>query len=164
MFNMMALLLLTGMRLSDAVLLKPDNIDADMGNYVLIIREGKSPSAVRRVPVAPCLRQGIGAAIAGLRGKSNYWTNAFILYRRKMGLTDERTVLHSLRHSFSTFADSDEKLQRHHIQSVIGHSKGSVTDIYTRVSDNQRQRVVAAVEAALPRELVALIVKRFGEN
>ena len=63
-----------------------------------------------------------------------------------------------------TMADANELLQRHHIQAVVGHSKDSATDIYTRVSDGKRQCVIDAVEAALPRELVALIVKRFGKG
>ncbi len=164
LFNLMSILLLTGARLSDVLGLTTADIEKarDVNGLVFIIREGKTKSAVRRVPVAPCLRAGVFAAVAGIKGVSNSWSNRFTEYRKEIGLTDKRTTLHSLRHSFSTLADANESLQRHHIQSVIGHSKGSATDIYTRVSDGSRQRVVEAVEATLPVELVALIRSRFG--
>lgn len=169
MFNLLSILLLTGARLSEALQLTTADIDSD--GTILIIRSGKTASAVRRVPVAVCLRHGVVSAVAGIKGVSNSWSNRFTEYRRSTGLTDKRTTLHSLRHTFMTLADSCEDrdpsgayLQRHHIQSVVGHSKGSATDGYTRVSDAKRLAVVEAVEKALPKELVALIKRNFGQK
>ena len=101
-FNLLSILLLTGCRLSEALRLVPADLDGNM----LVIRTGKTKAAVRRVGVASCLRDGIVSAVAGIKGTPNSWTNRFIEYRRKIGLTDERTVLHSLRHIFMTLADS----------------------------------------------------------
>lgn len=58
-----------------------------------------------------------------------------------------------------TFAS---QCQKHHVKAVVGHAGEDVTDIYMTVSDDDKVKVVDAVEVALPVELVALIRRLFG--
>jgi len=158
LFDYMAILVLTGCR-RDEIL-----EHAELDDGWLKIQGGKSAAAVRRVPVAKILQNGIARALDRIRreGRSgNAWTQHFMRYRRSIGLNSSTTTLHSFRHSFSTLAD-DAGIQKHQVKAVIGHSKGDVTDIYLRVSNENRISVVEAVFLKLPDPVRSAISNRFS--
>ena len=61
LFDLMSLLLLTGCRRDEV------STHADLLDGFLVIRAGKTGTAVRRVPVAECLRAEIGAVVARIK-------------------------------------------------------------------------------------------------
>ncbi|NJO35510.1 MAG: site-specific integrase [Rhodospirillales bacterium] len=158
LFDYMAILLLTGCR-RDEIL-----EHAKLEGHWLEIQAGKTASAVRRVPVAQCLRQYAENSLQRIRaeGRSgNGWTQHFMRYRRSLGLTSNKTTLHSFRHTFSSLADSGG-VQKHHRMAVMGHSRGDTSDGYTDVSDDNRRAVVEAVAERLPPIVAWQISERFG--
>ena len=62
LFDLMSLLLLTGCRRDEV------STHADLLDGFLVIRAVKTGTAVRRVPVAECLRAEIGAVVARIKG------------------------------------------------------------------------------------------------
>ncbi len=175
LFDLMTGGLLLGARRSEVVRFKVK----DYRGGFLHVTKGKSKAAIRKIPVSKLVRPALTAIVSGLapddyiflRSKSgvalhtrgNLCGQRFERFRKALGLTDDATVYHSLRHTFMTLAD--ESRPRHHVRVVVGHSdKKDTTSGYTRVSDRNRVRVVQAVVKALPAKVKAEISRRFGKG
>lgn len=164
LFDIVALLALTGARRTEIASLTVDDIEGDW----IQIRRGKTSNAVRRVPLADCLKAGMRDVAEHAKEDGRLFsirpdavTIHFKAYRDALGLTDPKTVLHSLRHSFVSLA-SAAGCPKHHIKAVVGHSKSDVTDNYLEVDDDSKAAVVNAVAARLPVAVREAIEMRFG--
>ncbi len=172
-FDLMAAGLLLGARRAEVVGFKVK----DYRSGWLHVTKGKSRAAIRKIAVPKLIRPALTRIVAGLkpddyiflRSKSdvtihtrgNLCGQRFERFRKSLGLTNDATVYHSLRHTFMTLAD--ESRPRHHVRAVVGHSdKKDVTAGYTRVSDRNRVRVMQAVLKGIPAEVRKVIASHFG--
>lgn len=127
----------TGARLEEIAQLKASDVDEN----ALIIREGKSGAAARRVPIhsaiSPLVKKLANSTTDGylipgllpagrdqLRGAQI--GKRFQTLRRTVGLTDPRLVFHSFRNTIATqLGEAGVPLQT--IQWIIGHEHSGVT-------------------------------------
>jgi integrase len=150
----LAMLTVTGARLSEIMLATWDNVDFDRGMLTVPRSKNGRPryiplspiavailerQAIRRLPdnphVFPSWRR-CGRAIEGVRGA---WRRA----KKAAGLPDDLRV-HDLRHSFaSALANSGTPLNE--IGTVLGHTQLSTT---TRYAHHSPQRLIATATAA----------------
>ncbi len=157
LFDICAMLVTTGLRRGEPFLIQVKHVT---GKWIEV-PEGKSASAVRRVPIAKFM-QPIWKRILKGRNPDDYLFSEksevkaqkpgnltgqhFLRWRRSIGLDDPATPIHSLRHWFITKAHSlgNPKLNT---KSVVGHSTGErdVTDIYTEVDDFAKIQVMESV-------------------
>ena len=125
----------SGARLAELVNLKVEDVKADHFK----IREAKSESGVRSVPIHPKVRKtfarliekskdGYLLAIGG-KNRSDTMSKAFQRLRKDQGHTDPAKVFHSIRHTVVTKLRR-AKIDNRIIQQIIGHSDGSVTGGY----------------------------------
>jgi integrase len=165
------MVVVTGMRRGEPFSLKAKDVSASW----FFIPEAKTEAGVRRVPVPALLRPGLKRILKGkdpgdflfeegseAKGQKpgNLLGQQFLRHRRAIGLGDDSIPMHSLRHWYSTKADS-LGFQRHQIQALIGHDSGekkSVTTVYTKVMDRPKQDIVAAVLKALPPQVKAIML------
>lgn len=146
-----------GLRISEALGLKPLDVESDM------LRISGKGGKVRLVPLLPAVRAAIDAyqtqcpfaltadeaLFRGVRGKQLNATTVQALVRRlrgALGLADSVTP-HALRHSFATHLlnhGADLRV----IQDLLGHANLSTTQVYTKV---QTQRLFDTIRAFHPR-------------
>ena len=134
----------TGCRRSEA--LKIHWKDIDFENGMILFRETKSGRA-RVVP----LRSSLKRLLLDLPQQSerlfpfesSYVSRLFKKYAKKSGLP-RGLSLHSLRHSFLTYAVSTSKNLRG-AQSLAGHSDISVTEIYTHLLPEDLRSIIAGL-------------------
>ena len=154
-----------GLRVSELVTLPLSALDARAGLLHVTGKGGKE----RVVPVGGAALAAVAAYLAGardrLRGKLASETDALFLSRRgsamtrqnffalirklaqRAGIPSERVSPHVLRHAFATdLLDGGADLRS--IQSMLGHSDLSTTQVYTHVS---RSRLRKTVEERHPR-------------
>jgi integrase len=110
--DLMALGLYTGARLDELCSLRVEDVTDSSGNLTLVVSEGKTKAALRRVPVHPCIAHVIARRTKG--SKDGYlfhelkpsgpdlkrgWkiSNRFTDYRRKVVIDGPDTVFHSFR-------------------------------------------------------------------
>jgi integrase len=177
LFDVAAMLVSTGMRRGEPFSLKVKNVSAGW----FFIPEAKTEAGVRRIPVPDLLKPGLKRIMKGkspddflfLEGghaksqKPGYLTGQrFLRHRRRVGLVDDSIPIHSLRHWYSTKADS-LGFQRHQIQALIGHDSGekkSVTTVYTHVMDKPKLDIVASVIRTIPSQVKKSIAADFGRS
>ena len=131
----------TGCRRTEALELKWNDID--FSNDTVLFQKTKGGKA-RVVP----LRSKLKSLLLDLPHQSDYLfplesgyvSKLFKKYARKAELPDELT-LHSLRHSFLTYAVSTSKNLRG-AQSLAGHSSVKVTEIYTHLLADDLRDIV----------------------
>ena len=154
-----------GLRVSELVTLPLSALDARAGLLHVTGKGGKE----RVVPVGGAALAAVAAYLAEardrLRGKLASETDALFLSRRgsamtrqnffalirklaqRAGIPSERVSPHVLRHAFATdLLDGGADLRS--IQSMLGHSDLSTTQVYTHVS---RSRLRKTVEEHHPR-------------
>jgi integrase len=177
LFDISAICVTMGMRRGEPFKLKVKDVD---GNW-FFLPDSKSPAGVRRMPIPPLLQPGLKRILKG-KGPEDFLFDdrckakgqkpgkntgqAFLLHRRKVGIDGADVPMHSLRHWYSTMADT-LGFQRHQVQALIGHDSGekkTVTTVYTQVMDGPKLKISNGVVNALPAEVTAAIKARFGRN
>ncbi len=145
----------SGMRVSELVDLKVDNVNLDVG-YIRCIGKGRKE---RIVPIGKRAREAVRHYLDGSRRKlikSNFTPNLFLsrlskrlsrqsvwkiikFYAKKANVRKEIKT-HTLRHSFAThLLEGGADLRS--VQEMLGHSDIATTQIYTHV-DKERLRAV----------------------
>lgn len=136
---MVALAAYTGMRREEVAGLRVEDARED---GVLIVREGKSAAAVRRVPVHPAITSLVeklrgsstdGYLIPGLltggmdNKRGHYVGKRFSDVKVKLGFTDPALVFHTLRHAFMQRAE-EGGVAESTTKLIVGHSRqGDIT-------------------------------------
>lgn len=136
---MVALAAYTGMRREEVASLRVEDAAED---GALIVREGKSAAARRRVPVHPalqplvrCLRDSSrdgylipGLLTGGADGKrAHYVGKRFSKVKEKLGFTDPALVFHTLRNAFMQRAE-EGGVPESTTKLIVGHSRqGDIT-------------------------------------
>lgn len=141
----------SGLRVSEAVNLKINNIDLDSG---IVTATGKG-NKTRRVPVGSSAIEWLKSYLAVRRKKENIeienmfvgkngkpltrqFIHTFIVeYARKCGL--EGVSPHTLRHSFATHLVQNNADIRS-VQQMLGHADISTTQIYTHITSTQLKK------------------------
>ena len=127
----------TGLRIEEIAQLRASSVDGSM----LLVQEGKTAAAVRRVPIHPALAPLIarlaetspdGFLIPGLLlgGRDNkravYLGKRFAYLRKKVGITDPRVVFHGFRHTAVT-AMEGAGVPASTISLIVGHKRQGMT-------------------------------------
>ncbi len=152
---MLELLYATGLRVSELVGLRRDDINLERG-YVVVVGKGSKERAVPLGEVAtatvrsylersrPLLLKGRECGALFVSGRRRQITRQMFWerikhYVRKAGIT--RTVSpHTLRHSFAThLLDNGADLRS--VQAMLGHADISTTQIYTHVSRERLRQI-----------------------
>jgi integrase len=135
LFAAVALAIYTGMRREEIAQLRVGDFEHD----ALIVREGKSPSAIRGVPVHPVIATLIdqlrkhswdGYLIPGLleggadAKRGHYLGKRFGALIRKAGFADPSLVFHTLRHSFIQRCE-EGGVPESSAKLLVGHSRRS---------------------------------------
>lgn len=141
----------SGLRVSEAVNLKINNVDLDSG---IVTTTGKG-SKTRRVPVGASAVEWIKSYLAIRRkkeitGVENMFVNAngsplnrqsiyvsITEYADKCGFTGVSP--HTLRHSFATHMVQNSADIRS-VQQMLGHADISTTQVYTHITNTQLKR------------------------
>ncbi len=140
----------SGLRVSEVVRLRPDDLDVERG--LLRVRAGKgrkdrltllSQAAVRAVRVYTDLHRPTGWLFPGARDGRHLTTRSVQKVvdraRRAAGIRKHFSV-HALRHSFAThLLESGTDLR--YIQELLGHASSRTTEIYTHVSSHNLARI-----------------------
>ena len=124
------------MRISEVISLQPGDIDLNRGFIHIRMAKGKKD---RYIPIMPSLNNT--RLVSALPLKLNrrtlqWWTNK--LGKEALG---KRVHFHLLRASGATHYLNKKKIDIRHIQSLLGHSKLSTTQIYTKVSPEALKNV-----------------------
>lgn len=132
-----------GLRVSEAVRLRPEDLDPDRG--LLRVRRGKgrkdrytllSEKALTAVRVYRDAFPGGEWLFPGQRRDRHYTTRSvqkIIARASKAAGLEKRVTPHTLRHSFAThLLESGTDLR--YIQELLGHKSSRTTEIYTHVS------------------------------
>ena len=151
---MLELLYATGLRVSELIRVKVENIELDAG----FLRTFGKGSKERIVPFGDSARKAIAAYIDGARGGFNkhndphlfltnrsrpmsrqtFWMK-IVQYARQAGIRSHISP-HVLRHSFAThLLENGADLRS--VQLMLGHSDISTTQIYTHVSRARLQKL-----------------------
>jgi integrase len=147
----------TGARREDLCALRVESASED----VLVIHEGKTEAAARRVPVHPVIKPLVrrllkistdgfllpGLLASGVDGKRGvYIGKRFLDAKTKAGVTDSRVVFHSFRNSVLTQMEA-AGVELSLRQQIVGHERGTVTErVYTaEAADHRRAKAIAHV-------------------
>lgn len=152
---MLELLYATGLRVSELVALRLQNINLERG-FLIVMGKG---SKERAVPMGETAASAVKTYLAGARhlllGRQN--SELVFISSRKRGMTRqmfwERIKMysakagigrhvspHTLRHSFAThLLDNGADLRA--VQAMLGHSDISTTQIYTHVSRERLKKI-----------------------
>lgn len=148
MWPLVALGAFTGARREDLCSLRAQ----DAVDGVLIIRQGKTAAAVRRIPVHAVVRSMVdqlveassdGYLLPGLLTggsddkRGHYIGKRFSYAKAKAGVTDPRVVFHSFRNSVLTQMEAAGVPLRVR-QQIVGHERAGVTERYTNPADDAR--------------------------
>ncbi|GJQ57481.1 MAG: site-specific integrase [Candidatus Scalindua sp. AMX11] len=146
--------LLTGLRISELIELKWD--DVDLENGTMLVRGSKTEAGVREIPITkklvteikkiPGKREGfVFKTKLGTQFKNNL-LKRFKERLVKAGIDREGLNIHSLRHTFATLLASSNTHPRH-IQALLGH-KSAITslDIYTKVYNKDLKTTMEKID------------------
>jgi integrase/recombinase XerD len=152
---MLELLYATGLRVSELVDLKLNDVNLERG-YLIVIGKGSKERAVPMGEIAmAALSRYLSAGRAGLLKGSD--ADTLFISSRRRGITRQmfwkrikhyavktgirRNISpHTLRHSFAThLLDNGADLRA--VQAMLGHSDISTTQIYTQVSRERLKKV-----------------------
>jgi site-specific recombinase XerD len=156
---LVALLVLNGLRITEALAARVEDLDHDRGHRVLrITRKGGRRA---KVPLTPAVQRAIDAATAGrsagplfvtASGKALDRTAAWRLLRRlatTAGIPGAHRISpHSMRHTFATTA-LDAGVPLRDVQDSLGHADPRTTRLYDRTRANLDRNAAYAVAAHL---------------
>lgn len=142
--DILLILLYTGVRISE--LLNLANSDIHLEDRYFFIREGKTASAVREVPIAECLVPFVEKRLQKEKfiGKSynNYLRQIF---NPQMDSLNMKHHVHDTRHTFislCTQQGADERI----LKKIVGHKAHNVTEnVYTHIDLESKLKIVNAL-------------------
>lgn len=139
LYPLAAIAAYSGMRIEEIAKLRVGDVTKD---NALVIREGKTAAAVRRVPIHPTIAPLVrhlrdtstdgflipGAKPGGYDSKrSHYLSRAFGFAKKRLGFTDKALVFHTLRNSFMQRCEN-AGVPESTVKLIVGHSRqGSMT-------------------------------------
>jgi integrase/recombinase XerD len=163
---LVSLLMLTGLRISEALQARTSDYAHDSGHRVLIVRRkgGKSAKVAIPAPAVVALNLYLGTTGADLvlgqsmsrplfttaTGRPLHRTSAFRIVQRlaqRAGI-DGQISPHSLRHAFATIA-LDAGVSLHSLQDSMGHADPRTTRRYDRARNNLQKSAGYDVARAL---------------
>jgi len=147
------LLYSSGMRLSELLNLKRNDIDFD--NDLILVRQGKGAKD-RVTLLSPSLKNDL------LKYYSNYEFKTNNIFEGRNGKYTKKSVQkilerlgnkigikihpHMLRHSFATHL-LEQGTDLRYIQKLLGHSSSKTTEIYTHVANNQLKNIKSPLDS-----------------
>lgn len=136
--------LLTGLRLSEIVSLRPANYDQVAGHIRII--SARHNRETREIPVSPTVKSLLSHffsehASVGMSARSIQRTVARVAKRARI---DHPVSPHVLRHTFASRA-VDAGIPLHVLQHVMGHASTIMTERYLR-AELSRQNVICELE------------------
>jgi integrase/recombinase XerD len=140
-----SLLFFTGMRVSELVNLKKEDILLDSGFIKIYGKGGKE----RVVPIPDFLKEKLKEYMDSIKGERLFNISARQVerlikkYAKLAGITKKVTP-HVLRHSLATMLLS-KGVDIRYIQEILGHSSLSVTQIYTHVVPTKLKEIYREV-------------------
>ena len=130
--------LLSGMRRGEIFALTPEHIVCRGDFYLFDIREAKTDSGVRQVPVHRLLLElGLLDFVKALEPSQPIFGDMtgdalgkfFCRFLRAAGIKTSKLTYHSFRHTFFDAARA-ARMPKELMRAIVGHSDGSVTDSY----------------------------------
>ena len=122
------------LRISEVVHLIPDDVDMERG--MLHIRQGKGQKD-RDVPIMPPVVRGLRK----LPIECSVRTLQRAIKRVSIRVIGKDIHFHTLRHSGATFYLNEKRVDIRQIQTLLGHSRISTTEIFTHVSPSALKKV-----------------------
>ncbi len=152
-----------GLRVSEVVKLKPEDIDTERG---LIHIEGAKGRKDRYTILSDTIMETLGLYMnannpekwlfPGQKVDSHITTRTvqkiFEDTVEKVGIRKGVSV-HSLRHSFATHL-LESGVDLRYIQELLGHKSSKTTEIYTHVSNKDLSKIKSPLDSILSREVV----------
>jgi len=152
-----------GLRVSEAVKLKPRNIDFQRRLIHIEDAKGRkdrytilSDTASKAIKEYIKLYNPQKWLFSGTRPEKHISTRTvqaiFEQLCKKVGIKKDVSV-HSLRHSFAThLLESGTDLR--HIQELLGHKSSKTTEIYTHVSNRDLSRIKSPLDSLFEKEVI----------
>ena len=128
------ILLYTGLRASELLALRPEDINAAEGFFS--VRKSKTPSGVRDVPIHPRIMPYM-ASYEPFPRQYNMFRKSFV------ALCPEHTP-HECRHTFVTRL-VEAGVDPRYIKKMVGHADDDVTDIYTHIGMETLKNAVSVL-------------------
>jgi integrase len=144
--SMFTVLAYTGMRRSELLALRWEDVDLDA--RVIRVRDGKTARARRTIPMAPIVAETLDSPGSGLIFTSpagnaidpRGFNRAFERYAPIEGLTP-----HGLRHGVATRL-LEQGVSVHVVSAILGHSSTSITtDLYAHSVSHMERAAMAAL-------------------
>ena len=113
-----------GMRVSEVVNLKLENIDKERGFIHIIAGKGNKD---RDIPIMSPVKAGLKYLPLDIG----------VRWLQKLSIRYFGVKFHTFRHSGATFYLNEKKIDIRQIQQLLGHSRLDTTQIYTHVNPSQ---------------------------
>jgi len=130
--------LFTGMRLGEICALTPDCIVTDDGVLAFDVRDAKTSSGIRKVPIPNQLlaigildfinRTKVGQTVCGDSSRDSV-SKFFTRFLATTGIDTDRRCFHSFRHTFIDAARAG-RVGIGYLKAIVGHAGGTTTDNY----------------------------------
>jgi len=143
-----------GLRVSEAVSLRVEDVDLDAGAVLVHGKGNKERQAYLRPGASATVREWVGDRTTGwlFPGANGAHLSARVIqhyakqYGRAVGLDNVHP--HSFRHSCAThYLLGGAPIT--FVQALLGHTKLSATGLYTQLSNVERQRIANSTELAI---------------
>ena len=136
----------SGVRQSELLRVRPTDIDIENG--VLHVRQSKTKTSTRAVPLHPKVKAVIEKRMGNNLIWGDDWNNKDALYRPYKRLVnycgfDNNICWHSLRHSFATWLAAVDHPRT--IMAILGHSNIQTTLRYCKVTDEAVHTAVSKI-------------------
>lgn len=151
--DVIRLILVTGLRIEEACQLQPTDLDEREDGYWLIIRQGKTASARREVPLRNEAIRVLKPRLGGHflfneiettgRRRSSVVTGSFGDARQRLGFGKTGQNFHVLRNTFIA-AMEGEGVPESTVKLIVGHKRSSLT--YGHYSRGQRVDLRDAIQ------------------
>lgn len=140
----------TGLRISDLLTLRWDNIERDGDRLTLRIRQHKTQQPIT-IPLSTAARQFLppptGDLVFADHITEQAMNNQLKRWARSAGI-NKRLTLHTARHTFATLLLS-QGVDIYTTSKLLGHSNVSVTQIYAKVVDKQKEAAIDTLDNLL---------------